>query len=101
MKADKEDLLARMKEDRQANQELLARMEAYHKKRMAMVDVHQKRMMACLGQMEATDFRVNPEKMEPNPEENEAVLERQRVHKEETAIHSLRHAEVRSQPQGT
>jgi hypothetical protein len=38
---------------------------------------------------EATDFRVNPENMEPNPKENEAVLERQRVHNDETAIHSL------------
>jgi hypothetical protein len=89
-KADKE-ILARMKEeDRRANQELLARMDAYHEKRMAMLDAHQKRIMACFGQTEATDFRVNPEKTEPNPEENEAVLERQRVHNEETAIHSLK-----------
>jgi hypothetical protein len=40
--------------------------------------------------MEPTDFRVNPEKTEPNAKENEAVLERQRVHNEETAIHSLK-----------
>jgi hypothetical protein len=33
---------------------------------------------------------ANPEKMEPNTEENEAVLERQRVHKEDTEIHSQR-----------
>jgi hypothetical protein len=32
----------------------------------------------------------SPEKMEPNLEENEAVVERQRVHDEETAIHSLK-----------
>jgi hypothetical protein len=81
MEADKEEILARMKvENRQANQELLARMDAYH----------EKRMMACLSQMEATDFRVNPEKMESNPEENEAVLMGERVYNEETAFHSLR-----------
>jgi hypothetical protein len=47
-------------------------------------------MKAYFGHTEATDFRLNPEEMEPNPEENEAVLERQRVHNEETAIHSLK-----------
>jgi hypothetical protein len=37
-KADREELLARIKEeDRQANQELLARMDAIHEKRMAML----------------------------------------------------------------
>jgi hypothetical protein len=46
--------------------------------------------MACFGQTEAMDFRVNTEKTEPNPEENEAILERQRVHNKETAFHSLR-----------
>jgi hypothetical protein len=84
IETDKEEMLERIKEkDRQANQELLARMDAYHEKRMAMLDAHQERTMACFGQAEATDFRVNPE-------ENEAVLERQRVHNEETAIHSLK-----------
>jgi hypothetical protein len=57
---------------------------------MAMLDVHHERKMACFGQMEVTDFRANPEKTEQNPEENEAVLERQRVHNEDTAIHLLR-----------
>jgi hypothetical protein len=90
MAADKEDFLARIKEDRQANQELAARMDTYHEKRMAMLDAHQERTMVCFGQTEATDFRVNPEKTEPNPEENEAVLERQEVHNEETAIHSTK-----------
>jgi hypothetical protein len=33
---------------------------------------------------------ANPEKMEPNPEENEAVLGRQEILKEEVAIHSLK-----------
>jgi hypothetical protein len=61
--------------------------DAYHKKMMAMLDAHHERTVACFGQTEATDFSVNPEKTEPNPEENEAILERQRVHNEETAIH--------------
>jgi hypothetical protein len=75
MAADKEEILARMKEEaRQANQEFLAKMDAYYQKRMAMLDVHQKRTMACFGQTEATDFKVNPEKMQPNPEENEAIF---------------------------
>jgi hypothetical protein len=40
---------------------------------------------ACQDTMEA-----NTEKLEPNPEEDEAVLERKRVHNQETAIHSLK-----------
>jgi hypothetical protein len=87
MKADKEDMLKKMAADKE---DFSARMDAYHEKRMAMLDTHQKRMKACFGQTEATDFRVNPEKTETNPKENEAVLERQRVHNEETAIHSLK-----------
>jgi hypothetical protein len=91
LEANREEMLARIKEDRKANQEdLLARMDTCHEKRMAMLDAHHERTMACFGQTEATDFRVNPEKTEPNPEENEAILEQQKRHNEETAIHSLR-----------
>jgi adenylate kinase family enzyme len=61
--ADKEEMLARMKEDRKANQEeLLARMDSYHEKRMAMFDAYEKSIMACLGQAEA-----NTEKIEQDP----------------------------------
>jgi hypothetical protein len=43
-------------------------------------------MKACFGQTEATDFRVNPEKMEPNIEENEATVEREDVPSEDVAV---------------
>jgi hypothetical protein len=55
---------------------LKEKMDAYHEKMMAMLDAHHERTMACFAQTEATDFRINPEKTEPNPEENKAVLER-------------------------
>jgi hypothetical protein len=63
-----DDNRKKAEEDRKANKEdLLARMDAIHEKRMAMLDTHQKRLKACFRQMEATDFRVNPEKTETNP----------------------------------
>jgi hypothetical protein len=44
----------RMNTDRKADKEdFLARMDAIHEERMAMLDANQKRMMACLGHMEA------------------------------------------------
>jgi hypothetical protein len=41
--------------------------------------------MAC---QEATD--ANPDKMEPNPGEEEAIVEQQEIPNEEVAVHSLR-----------
>jgi hypothetical protein len=41
--------------------------------------------MACQEEMEA-----NPEKMEPNPGEKEAVVERLEIPNEDVAIQSLR-----------
>jgi uncharacterized protein with WD repeat len=45
----------------------------------------QKERTAC---QEATE--ANPEKMDLNPGEKEAVVERQKIPNEETVIHSLR-----------
>jgi hypothetical protein len=46
------------------------------------------------GQKERTSCQevteANPEKMEPNPGEKEAVVERQEIPNEEAAIHSLK-----------
>jgi hypothetical protein len=75
------------KEDIRAFQE---KFYDFYKKMMAMLDAHHERTVACFGQTEATDFSVNPEKTEPNPEENEAVLERQRVHDEEPASGNIK-----------
>jgi hypothetical protein len=69
MAADIEDLLTRMKEARQANQELLARMDGYHEKRMAMLDAHQKRIMAT----KKTEY--NPEMMQFAEEHQEILNE--------------------------
>jgi hypothetical protein len=41
---------------------------------------------------------VNPEKMESNREENEAVAERQEIPNEDVGIHSLRDEEKRRWP---
>jgi hypothetical protein len=94
-KADKEDLLTKMKEEsREANQDFLARikedrktdhekmaadkqdflarMEAFHEKRMAMLDAHQKRMIACLGEMDANTEKIDP-KMMQSAEEHQDV----------------------------
>jgi hypothetical protein len=68
--ADKEEMLARMKEEiksshneMRANQEeLLARVDAYHEKRMTMFEAYEKSIMACLGQAEA-----NTKKTEQDP----------------------------------
>jgi hypothetical protein len=87
-KAD-QDLLTRMKEEikcsyneMKANQEeLLARMDDYHEKRMAMLDAHQKRMIACLGQMEA-----NTKKTEQDPGMMPSMKEHQDTPTEEVAV---------------
>jgi hypothetical protein len=84
--ANKEEMLARMKEDRKANQEeLLARMDAYHKKRMAMFDAYEKRMIACLGQTEA-----NKEKTEQDPGMMQSVEEHQDVPSEDVVVRPVK-----------
>jgi hypothetical protein len=80
--AEKQEMLARMKEDRKANQEdLLARMDAYHEKRMAMFDAYQKRVMACLGQEEA-----DTKKIEQDPGMMQSVEEHQDVPSEDVVL---------------
>jgi hypothetical protein len=96
-KADIEDMLARIKEDRQANQELLARMDA-------MFDAHQKRM-SCFGQTEArleyeepasgnikddrnetTACNVATEKIEPDPSMMQSAEEHQDILSEDVGV---------------
>jgi hypothetical protein len=99
--ADKEKLMTKMNEERRAfiewmkaktkaNQAetkvILAAMKARREKRMeAHTNDNRNESTGCQNVMEA-----NQEKMEPITEENEAILERQRVHKEDTEIHSQR-----------
>jgi hypothetical protein len=76
MAADKEDFLARMKEERRkANQELLASMDAFHEKRMAMFDAHQKRMIAFLGQTDAITEKIDPGMMQSVEEHQDVRIE--------------------------
>jgi hypothetical protein len=85
----KEDLLTKTKEDRKADQEkmaadkedFLARMDAIHEKRMAMLDAHQKRMTACLGEMDA-----NTEKIELDTGMMQSIEEHQDVPSEDVAV---------------
>jgi hypothetical protein len=42
---------------------------------MTMINTHHERMMACLGKMEATDLKVNPEEMESESEHREVPQE--------------------------
>jgi hypothetical protein len=59
---------------------LLKRMDAYHEERMAMLDAHQKRMTACLGETDANTEKINPgmmqsvEKHQDVPSEDVAVM---------------------------
>jgi hypothetical protein len=69
-KADKEDLLKRME----------TLIDAYHEKRMTMFDAYEKRMVACLGQTEAT------EKIEPDPEMMQSAQEHQDILSEDVAV---------------
>jgi hypothetical protein len=81
-KADKEEILSTVKEDRKASQEeLLARMDDYHEKRMAMFDAYEKRMMGCLGQTEA-----NTERIEQDPGIMKSVEEHQDIPTEDVAV---------------
>jgi hypothetical protein len=75
---------AKMKATQAETKAILAEMKARREKMMeAQTNDDRNEWTACQDVMEA-----NPEKMEPNTEENEAALERQRVHKEDTAIQS-------------
>jgi hypothetical protein len=65
--ADKEEMLARIKEDRKADQE------------MAMLEAQQKRMMACLGQTEANTEKIDPGMMQ-------SIEEHQDVPNEDVAM---------------
>jgi hypothetical protein len=56
------------------------KMDEYHKKRMAMVDVHHKSIMACLGQMKA-----NTEKTVVDPEMMQSAEEHQEIPTQEAA----------------
>jgi hypothetical protein len=56
-----------------------------NKKRMATLDAHHKRIMACLGQMEATT-----EKTVPDPEMMQSVEEHQEVPREDAAVKSVK-----------
>jgi hypothetical protein len=81
-----ERLLAKLQERNNANakanqEELLARMHAYHEKRMAMLDAHHKSIVASLGQMEA-----NTKKIEQDPGMIQSVEEHQEIPTEDTAI---------------
>jgi hypothetical protein len=58
-KADKEDMLAKMKEEIKSSHNEMARMNAYHKKRMAMFDAYEKSIMACRRQVEANTEKID------------------------------------------
>jgi hypothetical protein len=67
-------MLARIKEDRQANKELLARMDAFHEKRMAMLDDHQKNMLATKKSEQDTEMTQSAEVHQDVPNEDVAVM---------------------------
>jgi hypothetical protein len=78
-KADQEEILARIKgEDRQANQELLARMDA-------MIDAYEKRRMACLGQTES-----NTGKIEQDTEMMQSAEEHQDLPSEDVVVRPVK-----------
>jgi hypothetical protein len=74
--AKQEEMLAEMNAKMDTNQ---TKMDDYHKKRMAISDDYHEGIMARLGKMEAKDFKVNSEEMQPvmehlgAPEENAIV----------------------------
>jgi hypothetical protein len=100
------DLLTKVKEDRKADQEdLLVSMDAFHEKRMAMLNAHQKRMTACFGQTEArreyeepasgnikddrnekTSYSEATEKIEKNPGMMQSVGEHQDVPSDDVVV---------------
>jgi hypothetical protein len=103
---DYQDFLAKIEEeDRQANQDFLTRMKAIfddNRKKAgsdkenfwARMDAIHETKMAMLrcpsGKDKSLFWTDGGRQMETDTKENEAVLERQRVHDEETAIHSLK-----------
>jgi hypothetical protein len=42
-------------------EEMLAKLDAHHERKMARMDSQLEKMKACLGKMEATDLEANPE----------------------------------------
>jgi hypothetical protein len=50
-------------------------MDAFHEKRMAMLEAQQKRMMACLGQTEANTEKIDPEMMQSTEEHQDVPNE--------------------------
>jgi hypothetical protein len=110
-KVDKEKRMAerkaeqeRRKAERKVDREMATRLKAIHKTDASQIRVepeteHQEKMAAWItdtknDRKETTAcqdaMETNLEKMEPNPGEKEAVVERQEIHNEEVAIHSLR-----------
>jgi hypothetical protein len=75
-----------MNANAKANQEeLLARMDTYHKKRMAMFEAYEKRTIACLGQTEAIK-----EKTVTDPEMMQPMEDHQEVPKEDVVVRPVR-----------
>jgi hypothetical protein len=54
---------------------MMAEMRTGHEEMMAMLDDHHEMMMACLGKMEATDFKANPEEVKSESEHWEVPKE--------------------------
>jgi hypothetical protein len=91
--------------ERKADREMATRLEAIHDKRHANQTrlepetEYQEKMDAWIAAMKdgrkeravcQEAAKANPEKIEPNPGEKEAVVERQEIPNEEAATHSLR-----------
>jgi hypothetical protein len=53
---------------------IIARMHAYHEKRMATLDAHQKMMRACLGQTEANTEKIDPGMMQSAEEHQDVPI---------------------------
>jgi hypothetical protein len=80
------EILAKAEANRKANkEEILARMDTYHEKRIAMFDAYEKRMMACLGQTEA-----NTEKIEQDAGMMQSVEEHQNSLTEDFTVMPIR-----------
>jgi cytochrome c553 len=79
MKIEMQQMLELLLANQAAQVRMEAKMDTYHKKRMAMLDAHYKSIRASLGKTEATDFKVNPREMQPvmegNPEKIEIVIQ--------------------------
>jgi hypothetical protein len=72
--------LRAIKEDLQEQMDAYqAKIDTAHEERMVKLDAHHERIMSCLGKMEATDLKANPEEMQSEVEHRE-------VPKEEAAV---------------